>query len=158
MTNDATPTFGFSSTEAGSSFECRVDAGAFAACTSPSTTVALADGSHTFQVRATDAAGNTDPSPASRTFTVDTTPPETTITGHPHKKTRKHRATFTFVSSEPGSTFMCKLDRDRWRSCESPTTYRHLAAGPHVLRVFAIDAAGNAEPTWATWEWRIRRR
>ena len=71
-TNDPTPTFSFSSSEAGSSFECRVDAGAFAACSSPHTTAQLADGSHTFQVRATDPAGNTDPTVDSRSFTVAT--------------------------------------------------------------------------------------
>ena len=81
-TNDATPTFTFSSTEAGSTFECHIDSAAFAPCSAPGpgstgshTTAALSDGSHTFYVRATDAASNVDASPDSRTFTVDTTPP-----------------------------------------------------------------------------------
>jgi hypothetical protein len=74
-TNDSTPTFTFSSTEAGSTFECHVDSQPFTACSSPDTTASLSDGSHTFYVRATDAASNTDASPDSRTFTVDTTPP-----------------------------------------------------------------------------------
>jgi hypothetical protein len=71
-TNDPTPTFGFSSSESGSSFECRVDSGAYAACTSPRTVAHLADGSHTFSVRAIDAVGNIDPSPATRSFSVRT--------------------------------------------------------------------------------------
>jgi hypothetical protein len=71
-TNDPTPTFAFSSTEAGSDFECRLDTGAFAPCASPHTTAPLADGPHTFQVRATDPAGNTDPSPAERNFNLKT--------------------------------------------------------------------------------------
>ncbi len=71
-TNDPTPTFTFSSSEAGSSFECRLDSGSFAPCSSPRTTAHLADGSHTFRVRATDPAGNVDPTPASRSFTVKT--------------------------------------------------------------------------------------
>jgi hypothetical protein len=71
-TNDPTPTFAFHSTEAGSTFQCRVDAAAFASCTSPKTVAHLNDGAHTFQVRARDAAMNLDPTPASRSFTVKT--------------------------------------------------------------------------------------
>jgi hypothetical protein len=73
-TADTTPTFTFSSSEPGSIFQCRIDTGGFASCSSPQTTSALADGSHSFEVRATDQAGNTDPTPASRTFTVLTVP------------------------------------------------------------------------------------
>ena len=71
-TNDPTPTFSFSSSEEGSTFECKVDSGPYGACSSPSTTAHLADGSHTFYVRAMDAVGNFDPTPATRTFTVRT--------------------------------------------------------------------------------------
>jgi Ca2+-binding RTX toxin-like protein len=71
-TNDPTPTFGFSSSESNSSFECKVDSGAYAACSSPSTVAHVADGTHTFSVRAMDEVGNVDPSPATRTFTVRT--------------------------------------------------------------------------------------
>jgi Bacterial Ig-like domain len=73
-TNDNTPTFSFSGSDnvGVTGFECQVDTAGFVACTSPFTTAALANGSHTFQVRAKDAAGNVDPTPASQTFTVDT--------------------------------------------------------------------------------------
>ena len=54
---------GFYSTEAGSTFECRLDSGHFAPCSSPYRK-RLALGMHRFEVRATDAAGNTDPTPA----------------------------------------------------------------------------------------------
>ena len=71
-TGDATPTFAMTSTaEIGGTFECSVDGTAFAACTSPFTTASLADGGHTFAVRATDEDG-TDATPAQRGFTVDT--------------------------------------------------------------------------------------
>lgn len=66
-------TFAFTG-EAAAILECRVDAGSWAACTSPRTPGALADGSHTFSLRATDAAGNTGAT-TSRTWTIDATPP-----------------------------------------------------------------------------------
>ena len=78
VTNDSTPTFAFTSSAPGSTFECRVDAGSFGSCSSPFTTPFLADGQHTFYVRATDMAGNTDPTPDSRTFTVA---PQCTLVG-----------------------------------------------------------------------------
>jgi hypothetical protein len=74
-TNDNTPTFQFSSTEPNPSFECQVDGGGFSGCASPNTTDPLPDGEHTFEVRALNLAAKPDPTPASRTFTVDTTPP-----------------------------------------------------------------------------------
>src|SRR5206468_9017286 len=65
----------FSANEAGASFECRVDTAPFAACTSPRTTETLSDGAHGFDVRAIDQAGNVDPAPATRSFTVATAAP-----------------------------------------------------------------------------------
>lgn len=70
-------TFAFTSSEEGS-FECRLDSSGpagWAACTSPWSYSSLADGSHGFEVRATDGAGNVDPTPAVDTFTVYTGPP-----------------------------------------------------------------------------------
>ncbi|HET6921116.1 MAG TPA: hypothetical protein VFI46_16880, partial [Jiangellaceae bacterium] len=66
--------FGFSASETGSTFECRLDSAAFAPCTSPKTYNGLATGSHTFEVRARDGAGILDPTPASRTWTIGTAP------------------------------------------------------------------------------------
>jgi hypothetical protein len=69
--SDASANFVFSSNEANSTFECRLDGGAFGSCTSPKGYSSLSNGSHLFEVRATDAAGNADATPASRSWKVD---------------------------------------------------------------------------------------
>jgi hypothetical protein len=69
-TTDTTPTFEFSSSESGSTFECSVDDGAFAACTSPVEVGPLGGGEHSFRVRAADPFANVDQTPASRSFTL----------------------------------------------------------------------------------------
>ncbi len=81
--NSTSARFSFSS-EQNSIFECRLTkqgqtAGTFTACSSPKDYGNLTEGSYTFEVRATDASGNTDPTPASRTWTVDLTAP--TVSG-----------------------------------------------------------------------------
>ncbi len=62
--------FAFSSNETDATFECSLDGAPWSSCTSPATYSGLATGQHTFQVRATDRAGNVDPSPAARTWTI----------------------------------------------------------------------------------------
>jgi subtilisin family serine protease len=74
-TADPTPTFAFSSSTAGATFECSVDDGAWSACTSPHTTGELGEGAHRFSVRAVDFAGTPDASAASDSFTVDVPDP-----------------------------------------------------------------------------------
>src|SRR5205814_9955385 len=69
LTNQTTAAFSFSSSEASSSFSCKLDSGAAAACTSPQSYSGLTAGSHTFTVTATDSAGNIS-SPASSTWTI----------------------------------------------------------------------------------------
>ena len=62
--------FSFDSSEPGSGFLCSLDGAAFEACTSPRSYADLATGVHTFSVQAFDGAGNGDPTPATRSFTV----------------------------------------------------------------------------------------
>ena len=73
----ASATFAFSSPEAGITFTCRLDGATFQPCVSPRTYGSLANGDHAFRVRATDAAGNTDASPASHSWTVNVAGPPT---------------------------------------------------------------------------------
>ena len=68
-TSSANAAFSFTSTEKKSTFECSLDSEPFGACPKKGYT-GLAGGPHAFQVRATDAAGNTDPAPAEFDWTV----------------------------------------------------------------------------------------
>jgi len=68
--HDRTPTFRFSSNEAGSTFQCKLDGKPFKGCRSPFTTKQLSFGPHTFKVRARDKSAKLDPSPASYSFKV----------------------------------------------------------------------------------------
>ncbi|MGZ6587943.1 MAG: Ig-like domain-containing protein [Solirubrobacteraceae bacterium] len=152
-TNDSTPTFAFTASESASTFQCRVDTGSWATCTSPWTTAALGDGAHSVSVRATDVAGNTDASPATRSFTVDTSAPNTTISSAPPALSPGSSATVAFSASESGATFECRLDGGAWAACTSPKTYTGLNLAQHTVEVRATDAAGNVEasPAGATW-------
>jgi hypothetical protein len=70
------PIFTFASSEPGVTFQCRLNAAAFAACVSPKTYALLAAGTYTFAVRAVDATGTPDPTPAATAFTVVEPEPE----------------------------------------------------------------------------------
>jgi hypothetical protein len=115
----------------------------------------LADGSHTVTITATDAAGNADPTPATTTWTVDTVAPNTTILSNPTNPTTSTTATFTFNSSETPIAHECRLDGGTFATCTSPKDYTGLAAGSHTFDVRAVDAAGNADATPATFAWTI---
>ncbi len=157
-TTSTSASFVFSATEAGT-FECRLDSGTWSACTSPRAYSALSAGSHTFSVRATDIAGNTDLTPASRGWTItapaDTTPPNTSITSGPPGTTTATAATLAFSSSEAGSAFACRVDGSAWAPCTSPTGYSGLAVGAHTFDVRATDGSGNVDATPATRSWTI---
>jgi len=141
-TNSATPQFTFTSSEAGSSFDCSVDGASFAACSSPHQTAELEDGDHTVRVRAIDPAGNVDGTPAERAFTVDTTPAGTAITSGPRGPTNDSTPTFEFAASDPEAQFQCRVDDDAFVPCSSPFTTRALAEGSHTFTVVGTDGSG----------------
>ncbi len=91
------------------------------------------------------------PAPAA----TDTTPPQTTIRKGPGNGLAKGKAKFRFRSSEPGSTFACKLDKGKAKKCKSPKTYKGLKPGKHKFKVWATDAAGNKDPTPAKRTFRV---
>ena len=163
LTNNKVATFSFTSSEGGDKFECSLDGGEFMPCMGPQTQIYydLADGIHTFQVRAIDEFNNADKSPAkAKPWTVDTTPPVTTITSNVPKlpdETTSTTAKFKFKSNEKKCTFQCRLDNDSdgFKPCKSSQSYTGLSVGPHILEVLTIDAAGNIGAD--RFEWLIKQ-
>ncbi len=149
---DDSAAFTFHSTEANSTLQCSLD-GPFAPCNSGTfNTGALADGSHTFTVKAIDVAGNEDPTPASRTFTIDTIEPIASIDTFPSDPSNDPAPVFTFSSNEdPDSTFECRLDTDPFAACVSGDAFP-VTDGSHTFEVRATDEVGNTGPadsyTW----------
>jgi hypothetical protein len=153
--NNASPSFSFSSNETNSSFQCSIDSGSYSTCTSPKSLSTLSDGSHTFSVRAKDAAGNADQSPAGYTWMVDTVAPNTNIDSKPDALTNSTSASFDFSSNEAGSTFECTLDGGSYATCNSPKSYSSLGGGSHTFSVRATDGAGNTDAIEATYTWTV---
>ncbi len=89
------------------------------------------------------------PAPPLPTQDPDVTPPQTKIKKGPGHRLAKGEAKFAFKSSEAGSSFRCKLDRRKVGRCASPKLYKHLKPGRHAFRVWAVDAAGNKDPSAA---------
>jgi subtilisin-like proprotein convertase family protein len=88
----------------------------------------------------------------------DKTAPDTKIDKAPPKKTRKKKAKVQFSSTEAGSTFKCKLDKGAFAPCSSPLTLKKLKVGRHTLQVVAVDAAGNADASPATAQWKVQKK
>jgi hypothetical protein len=158
-TRSSTATFGFVSSEPGSTFRCSLDLGPFGDCSSGKSYSGLGDGTHSFAVTATDAAGNVDGSPAYWTWRVDRTGPDTTITSGPAGNTTSDGARFGFASSEANSTFTCQLDGSAAEACGSGTSsvksYRGLGLGDHTFLVWATDNLGNVDGSPARYTWTI---
>ena len=144
----------FTANEVDTTFECRLDTAAFAACTSPWTVGPLADGPHTIEVRAIDLAGNVEAPARSHSWTVDTSTPDTTLTDPPTGDVSATEATFTFSSpATPPATFECALDEAPFTACTSPHVVTALDEGEHTFEVRAVNVLGVVDPTpaFATW-------
>jgi peptidoglycan/xylan/chitin deacetylase (PgdA/CDA1 family) len=151
--NNVDADFSFTANEQ-AMFECSLDGGSFENCTSPHAVSGLANGSHTFEVRSTDLLGTLEASPPSYTWTVDTTPPVTTIESEPLGETIVTGASIAFSANEP-ATFECSLDGGGYAPCSSPYVASGLGVGAHELRVKATDILGNVEPEPAVYRWTV---
>jgi hypothetical protein len=159
-----TAAFRYSSNESGSKFECKLAPleASFSACnTQPKSYANLADGTYEFEVRAVDAAGNAQSTATVFGWTVDnsladTTPPDTSIATKPSDPSSSSTAAFTYTSSEPESTFQCKLDSAAFTACPSGgMAYSSLGEGQHTFQVRAIDSSENVDPTPAGYTFNV---
>ncbi|WP_370249598.1 hypothetical protein [Nocardioides sp.] len=154
-------TFAFAADQAGATFECKLDSGAFTACTSPTSYPALAVGSHTFTVRAAKG-GLTDATPASYTWSVttapDTTPPSTTISGKDGQVVKGTTVTFTLGSPDKDvASYRCKLDSAALKTCPKSVKLTGLKPGNHTLTAVAVDQAGNVDKSPAVRKFVVKK-
>ena len=146
LTNDATPSFGFTA-EAGASVECSIDQGTpnYGPCSGAAThtpAASLPDGSYSFRVRAADAVGNQ--ASASQAFSVDATSPSASIGSGPGT-TNDNTPSFGFAA-EAGASLECSVDQGTaaYAPCTSPfTQVAPLTDGRYTFRLRATDAAEN---------------
>jgi hypothetical protein len=161
----STQTWAFTASDATSgvaAVECSLvpaaSADSFGACsggTSSHSVTGEPGGAYRFMVRVRDNGGLVTTAPA-RTFTIDATPPETTITSGPADGSSgtDTTATFGFASSEGGSTFACRvypaaLTPPAFAPCSGATSHTAsgFAPGTYSFEVRATDAYGNADAT-----------
>ncbi len=169
IVRSASASFRFSSTEAGSKFECKLDAGAFAPCASPKSYSALKDGKHAFSVRATDAAGNADATPARRTWVVDNAKPTISAVSTRLESTNGDRTLTVRATVKDNLTNLSEANVKLYVNGApiSPTKYSYSAStdrlvyksqkvskGKKTVKIVATDAAKNVRT--ATWYFTIK--
>jgi hypothetical protein len=163
-TQASSPHFTYEATEPGSTFQCSRDGAAFAGCGASGYTAAgLSEGTHTFAVRAIDAAGNVDQTPGSSTFVVDFTAPLLNASGPLVDSTNPliglNPATGIDATDAGTGVTLARFTVDGQvvdeipqscvnGSCELQETLSgdlsNLSAGTHSFVISAIDAAGNS--------------
>lgn len=145
-TSSNSATFLFRSTITPATFACSLDGGPATACTSPITYPGLTDGSHTFSVVAT-AAGGADPTPAVRSWTVDTTAPSVPTGLQPTATTSTSVSLSWNASSDAGGVAAYDLTRNGTALTTvgaSSTTYTDTSVTPSTQYVYAVRARDNA--------------
>ena len=135
-----------------STFECSVDSRGFQACASPHIASNLTEGDHSFEVRATDAAGNIG-TVASHLWTTDLTAPLLALGNvQPAQgSTNAKLVSVEFAASEV-AIYTCRMNNEAPVACLSPFTAAVEAEAAHQLEIWATDRAGNTSaPVTLNW-------
>jgi hypothetical protein len=136
-----------SQTVPGMTYQCSLDSSPWTACSSPFNAASARAGDHTLIVRGIDPQGNVDPDPASVTWLLDLTRPDTIITWHSRHPSRRGQMKLRFKGVDPGpmGSFQCRIDHRAWHACHSPFTTPAVRSGHHTVFLRAIDRAGNVD-------------
>jgi hypothetical protein len=158
LVNSSTAAFTISVNEP-ATVDCSLDGADIPCAPGAFSVFGLGDGQHTLTARATDLAGNRDPGQASRTWTVDVTPPDTVITTGPPEgaRTSARTAMFTFTGAGDGGHYECRVDGGPFAACTGPASdfIANLGLGLHSFEVRAIDPAGNVDGSPASRSWTV---
>ena len=133
---NATATIPFSTNEG--SLTCSLDSASFAPCTSPAALTGLADGNHTFRVRAVDGSGNS--ATASRSWAVDLSPPTFTAPASLVVEANGPTGsvvTYTVTAADNGTPLLPSAV-----SC-TPTSQTLFPIGTSSVHCSAADSLGN---------------
>jgi large repetitive protein len=150
------PTFEFGCDEADCTYECRLDSTVFESCVGSYIPPSLPEGEHTFEVRATDAAGNLESPPQFVRWNVDVTAPAVAIASKPSPISGA-TVSFTFEANEPVTGYECNLepgDAGAFAPCTSPKEHTGLANGNYTFSVRATDRAGQVSES-ISYAWTV---
>ena len=127
--------FEFTATKPGSHFACSLDGASFGGCTSPKAYEGLSKGTHTFRVRAIDAQGNEDPSPAERSFEVILPPVATEDATQVKAESATLTATINPRGLDTTYQFTYKPDSESGESHQVPASPKDIGAGTEPVNV-----------------------
>ena len=139
-TNSTSASFSFTGSDTGvgvASFQCQLDGAAYTNCTSPVNFTGLSSASHTFNVRAIDGVGNTDASPATVTWIVDTIPPTVTCS------TNVIVTANGYCPSNVNYTVSISDNLAISLATTNPASGSAFAVGTNTVTLTARDTAGN---------------
>src|SRR4051812_22373351 len=151
-TNQTGADFTISDNDPSAILQCALDAAAWTACPAAVHEDVVA-GSHSLNVRAIDAAGNTS-AVDTWSWLVDTTAPApASFTGGPANPSNDTAPEFYFAATDSSvNGFLCSLDDAAYAACDSGDIFAVTGDGMHTLAVENVDAANNiSSPTTYTW-------
>lgn len=156
--NSVNATFAFGSNDNTSTLECQIDTQAFSSCDprNSQTYTNLAEGEHTFSLRAKDLAGNYSV-PLIYRWKIDTTPPSAPSLMHnltlnqvgSLSYSNSENVSFNFNSTDTNGvvSYLCSRNGATPTECSSPKNYAPITQGQQNFEVLAVDAATNKSPS-----------